>query len=83
MQPFPKVWTSQPHGTEERATKPELFACPCFSPAGFSSSATAAVGNSEESQKKAAEIREKASGEKDQFYAERQKKIEAKKKQAM
>ena len=54
--------------------------------AGFTSSVStgAGVGNSSaESDKLVAELREKAAKERDQFYAEREKKIEAKKKQAL
>ncbi|QDZ25030.1 hypothetical protein HOP50_15g75730 [Chloropicon primus] len=53
---------------------------------GFSSSSNGAVDigkSSAESQKLVTELREKATKEKDQFYAEREKKIEAKKKQAI
>ncbi len=51
---------------------------------GLGSAAPIGVGKtSAESEKALAEIKDKASQEKDQFYAERTKKIEAKKKQAM
>ena len=52
---------------------------------GFTTSASSGgpPQSSAESQKILAEIRDKATKEKEQFYAEREKKIEAKKKQAL